>query len=143
MTDQNDSKRNDPLVASPSITYFNMLLDNVEQEHAKLRQFLVDLENDGGSDKSARDLVAQLAAYLSQHFSAEEKFMQFLAYPLAARHKRIHQKLLFIVGQLLASNATEAHIALFLRDFIPSWISDHVDQFDNDLLRFATRRNRC
>lgn len=80
---------------------------------------------------------SDLANYTIKHFKDEEAFMQSIAYPQLASHKKIHEKLLNQVGaygeKIQKGNLNDKELISFLRN----WLISHIMGVDTQYAKCA------
>jgi len=124
---------------------FKLSIDSIDQEHAKLVNTLNDvytLLNQGKKDQARMTLRDVLAAYVEEHFSNEEKFMESINFPQLNEHKLIHDnfKRGFVDSLPLIDSYDDAAFRNTLTDTY-TWIINHIGRTDKKYADFAKLRS--
>lgn len=110
--------------------------DVIDAQHL----FLFDLANDAMAedcDEDLQGLVLRLFRYTREHFEAEERFMQAMAYPALAAHREEHNDLIERLGDLRAScQCGPGFVRECLRSFMEQWIVGHILESDRKILQY-------
>jgi hemerythrin len=119
---------------------FKLGIAEIDDEHASLVNMLNDVHNLIRSDKKdeARAYFRNtLAAYVGEHFSHEEKFMEKMAFPQLEEHKKIHNNFKRSMEEslLLIDSLDEAAFRNALSDTY-TWIINHIGKTDRKYAAF-------
>jgi hemerythrin-like metal-binding protein len=94
---------------------------------------VLEAERDGGTVKWA---LGELAAYANSHFVREERMMKKAGYPELAAHRQEHQAFIewlhSINSVYSADPGAEHYLAETLRDYLQSWLTEHIMKVDAD-----------
>jgi len=90
-----------------------------------------------GEHTSSAERLLQLTDFAKTHFAFEESLMKATAYPDAHRHVNMHSSLLADLSRYCASvhwNWGWDDIPEELFDFLWSWLAQHIDSSDRDMV---------
>jgi hemerythrin len=108
-----------------------------EAQHQRLFELLDDL---AGEADLAR-VLSDLHRYAEEHFVIEEAYMEAIAFPEAAAHRRAHDKFRAQLAELSAADVgdddTREMSAMFLRE----WLTRHIYGTDKALEAFILASN--
>lgn len=112
-------------------------VNKMDDEHKVLITKINALADALAAEKGVMNAFEALASYTVEHFSHEERYMESIAYPDLAAHKRIHARLLEQVGQygetIRSGNANPSELMNFLND----WLLKHILGVDMKYARFS------
>jgi hemerythrin len=128
--------RNMALVWDRSLSVGVALIDEQHQELFRRVNALLEamLKNQGKPE--IEKLVAFLAEYAVDHFSAEEKLMAQHRYPAAAAHRQQHADFVKRFGELKArfdAGGATSEVSVALTQFVGSWLRNHIRTTDTAL----------
>jgi len=118
----------------------------IDSEHQKLfaigkKALSIVNKNDLKNDLSdLKKIVSELFAYVSTHFSNEEKYMEKLNYPELKRHKVIHKKMISMLKELVdeINSLKIEEIKQKLFDFINEYFIKHIILEDKKIRLYST-----
>ncbi len=99
----------------------------IDAQHRRL--FEIVAQADDGAP--ARELLDLLYRYASEHFTAEERIADE-ENVIDEAHIRAH---LTLLDQIAALQHSTANINQQVRQFLVTWVTDHIDKHDRDLVR--------
>lgn len=105
----------------------------MNEQHQRLidiMNVLHDRAEAGAPRAELRGLVKSLADNTIRHFRAEEAYMDSVAYPEAARHKRIHEDLLGTLDQHRRAFEGGGSLGAEFFSFLKMWLSAHIKGID-------------
>ncbi|HEY7746514.1 MAG TPA: hemerythrin family protein [Desulfuromonadales bacterium] len=120
---------------------------SIDDQHRELidrfRDLLLACKAGKGKEKVA-ELFGFLDAYVTSHFSAEEKLMAEQGYPGLLEHKSQHAwlaaKLAELKGTLLADGPT-FHLVVEANQTLLNWIVEHIRSTDVRFGKYLQGRN--
>ncbi len=102
----------------------------IDADHRKLVELLNQLGeamSKGQGKEIAGKVLADLVTYTRTHFKTEEHLMSVHEYPLAAKHKAEHDRLVEEVGSFKERfDSGAAMISVSLLAFLKNWLSEHI-----------------
>jgi hemerythrin len=106
---------------------------------------LVDLLNmtyDGFTQEASYEELAsvldELIAYATDHFVAEENWMEVNNYPFLTQHREEHERFCQKVIQFQRHfHNGKVHLSLRVLQFLNSWLKTHILETDAEYGRFA------
>jgi len=112
-----------------------------EPELDKQHQYLFYLGNKIQNDdkKQAKSYVMKLYKYATAHFKAEEAHMKLIKYPDIEKHRKLHDK--FITDLNLLSEKFSSDSFDKFKNFLFTWLVDHILNEDNKYFIFANEKN--
>ena len=128
------------MIWSDELSVFDKKID---EQHKKL----IELVNAYADAVSARQekavlgkMLRHLMRYIEVHFQEEENMMQLARYPKQPEHSREHEQFVFKVAETVeAYQYGDFAVARDLRDFLITWVREHIMQIDREFgtyLRF-------
>ncbi len=125
---------------------FKLDIEQVDREHITLVNMLNQVYTLLRETKSAeaRQLFSQtLSAYVYEHFSNEEKFMEQIGFPMLNDHKKIHANFFKSFHELLPSieSGDDAAFRRALNDTF-TWIISHIGGTDRKYADFYHSQSR-
>ncbi len=120
---------------------FNIGIADVDQEHKELVH-LINLVHERATIADGRgsveDVLGQIVARVSAHFTHEEGAMLALEFPGYWAHKYDHQRLLDQFSEMIAHyHATRDFDSILLAQRLESWFMVHFRTFDARFHRFV------
>ena len=110
----------------------------VDGEHRRFFALSNEFEDGAGHDQAFLDrTVGELIDYSRHHFAHEEALMERFAYPYAEHHKSLHRDFAQEVeslGEDVMAGLTFSENGL--RDFVKSWLEQHIEAEDRRLVDF-------
>ena len=95
----------------------------------------------GATKPELQGLIDRLATATQRHFTAEEAYMDSLAFPGLRAHKLIHQKLLADFGRHAARFAAgSGQLEKGFFDFLSLWLRSHICHLDTQYGQLARQR---
>jgi hemerythrin-like metal-binding protein len=95
----------------------------------------------GATKPELQGLIDRLATATQRHFTAEEAYMESLAFPGLRAHKLIHQKLLADFGRHAAQFAAgSGQLEKGFFDFLSLWLRSHICHLDTQYGQLARQR---
>ncbi len=95
----------------------------------------VNLFHDAMKQRQGREKICEvldfLAAYVHEHFSAEESLLQTHRYPGYLGHRHAHEALTKKVNQLIVGyKSGDAALTLEASQMLVDWIGQHIETHD-------------
>ena len=88
--------------------------------------------------KHVKSVIIELNKYMKEHFQREEEFMDSIFYPLADEHKKLHEKIINQINELIKRIPTMS-IEQFERELLASidiWLVNHIIHEDQKIICF-------
>ena len=118
----------------------------IDEQHQAMFDAIRNLQSAiraGEGAKGIREVVAFLERYTRDHFALEEAYMERLAFPELAGHRREHQAFLLQVQAAKdRAEAGDGTLALELTRLLYEWLRAHVMREDVAYRDFARARRR-
>lgn len=112
------------------------LIDRQHHELVELLNRLLSMVDARAEEPEAKRALSLLADYVEFHFDAEEALMEQTAYPDLLSHRLLHQDMRNRVRGYLRHYWTQPHlIPEDVRQFLISWLSDHLSGVDQAMAR--------
>jgi hemerythrin len=102
---------------------------------------LADAYKSGLAKVQAKESLAFLVQYTSEHFQAEEQFMRELGYPGLGPHMAQHAALVEKAHDLQAKHEQGAANAMEVTIFLADWLTHHIDEVDMEYVAFMRENN--
>jgi hemerythrin-like metal-binding protein len=113
---------------------YSVGVEAMDSQHMVLFNMINDLHaamTRGQAQNLTGALLKKLAAYVHEHFSAEEAMMASTFYPDLASHRKLHRNLTQKVDEFTARfNRGEAAINVQLLNFLRDWLTSHIQTVD-------------
>ena len=123
---------------------YSTKIEAIDDQHKRLFDLvncLFDSMLAGASNKTIRQVLAELIRYTMFHFAVEEAAMESYSYPRLNEHRQEHQKLTAQVLEFVKQYHTgRAKISRSLLDFLQSWLTAHILGSDYDFSQFRFTR---
>ncbi len=94
-------------------------------------------ENTTDRDK-LNSILIELMEYTQHHFRREEAIMKVCGYPGLKNHQQVHQLLIKQVEEKLHQHQQNNITISQLRDFLLSWVIDHIQGMDKSFAPYCT-----
>jgi len=119
---------------------FRLGIDVIDNEHIKLVDMLNQVHallSEGKREEARRYFNETLSAYVEEHFSNEEKFMESIGFPFVEDHHKVHEnfKQSFRELQPRIESADDAAFRRALNDAF-TWIIVHIGKTDKKYAAF-------
>lgn len=116
---------------------FKIGVVSVDSQHEELVNLLGKLQASiklGNDQKAFSNTIRALVDYTNYHFSTEEEFMQSVHYPKLDMHKKIHQKLISDVKNILMGLKQGNPVKpISLMRFLNDWVCKHILEEDLEI----------
>jgi hemerythrin len=103
-----------------------------ETQHRRLFELLDALEGDA----ELAPLILELHRYAEEHFALEEAYMEAVAFPEAAAHRRAHDKFRAQLTELSAGQSDAEGMRGLTAMFLREWLTRHIYGTDKVLEAF-------
>lgn len=119
------------------------LLDNeeIDSDHKKL--FMIAYEAFSHNDKKEpkqhiKKVIVELNKYMNEHFNREEDFMESIGFPLIEEHKKMHEKIINQINELIRRIPTMSieQFEMELLSSIDIWLVNHIIYEDHKIICF-------
>ena len=126
---------------------YNIGVEEIDRQHRELVAMVDRLQkslHDGTTNQELGKALHFLVAYTREHFKSEEDLMQRVGYPDCEAHKKIHQKLISEVTDVLIGlkkGKSVNHLELI--DFLIDWVIHHVVHDDKKIGNFIARNTEA
>jgi hemerythrin-like metal-binding protein len=114
---------------------YSVGVDAMDKQHIVLFNMINDLHaamTRGQAQTLTAPLLKKLAAYVHEHFSAEEAMMTSTRYPDLANHIKLHRALTGKVDEFAARfDRGEGAINVQLLNFLRDWLTSHIQTVDH------------
>ena len=118
----------------------------MDRQHKKLAKTIRKLQKslvDGRFTTEAGETLKFIVEYTKEHFSDEEALMAEINYDEIEPHKKLHQKLVAQVVDILLDLKKGKNIDAYeLIDFLTDWLMNHIVQEDKKIGKFIERQRR-
>lgn len=107
-------------------------ISEIDQQH----QYLFELVNETLAHQELDNVklsLMKLYKYTREHFNAEEKLMQKIAYPEYQHHKKAHDKLLAQLNETSEAVHDKSLDLNELNHFLTDWLSKHILKADAEI----------
>lgn len=123
---------------------YSVKVKTFDSQHQRLFSMMNDLHeamrNGKGSLLIGR-ILGDLLEYTCNHFAAEEKVMERVAYPALASHRAEHNALTAKVRDFAREfNAGRAALSPALMQFLQDWLKKHIQGTDQKYSAFLNAR---
>jgi hemerythrin len=113
---------------------FKLGIDEIDREHARLVNMLNDVHSlirEGKKEEACNYFRETLTAYVVEHFTNEEKYMESISFPQIEEHRQIHTnfKQSFVKSLPLIDSYDENAFRNALTDTY-TWIINHIGKTD-------------
>lgn len=121
-------------------------VEAMDNQHIKLVDMINDVQtllNEGRKDEARSYFVKTLSAYIVEHFSNEEQFLESIGYPSIIEHKRIHQnyrKSFQDLSPLIELKDDDAFREAISDTY--KWIVGHIGKTDRKYAEFYLSKNK-
>ena len=123
---------------------YNTGITSIDEQHQKLCNMLVELEDNMNSDNINQVMgmiLKGLVEYVKFHFQDEEKLMSLICYPELEQHKKIHKDLVDQIVKILIDMKNGKEIeAVKLHAFLKRWLMDHILEEDKKIGNYFYQR---
>ena len=124
---------------------FRLGIETVDNEHVKLIDMLNEVHellSAGKKDEARKFFGETLSAYVNEHFTNEEKFMEKIGFPQLEDHRKIHENFKKSFGELKPQieNADDVAFRKALSDAF-TWIINHIGRTDRKYAAYYFSRN--
>ena len=129
---------------SPSLAVGVAEIDAQHQELFRRAERLITALR-GGDRAEVSSLVRYLSEYVTEHFSAEERYMREIGYPGLDEQREAHQFFRDDLAAMLADferKGATPLVALSLHNWLSDWLRRHVGGLDAELGRFVAAKRR-
>jgi hemerythrin len=121
-----------------------MKIAAIDDQHKGLFELvnrLFDSVQAGASNKTIRQVLAELIRYTMSHFAAEEAAMEAYSYPRLNEHRQEHEKLTAQVLEYVKQyHIGRAKISMSLLEFLQNWLTEHILGSDRTFSQFLISR---
>lgn len=90
----------------------------------------------GQSREQARECLAFLMKYVSEHFQTEERFLHDVGYPDLPAHRAEHDQLTGLTQDLAIRLAGGEPVTMEVTIFISDWLQRHIREVDLKYVAF-------
>jgi hemerythrin-like metal-binding protein len=113
---------------------FSVGVESIDAQHRRLFEIAARLDEALARHRSQRvmkPIMAELIAYVGEHFAFEEMMMEQAGYPDLDRHRAQHRRLLRKVEHFRNELCREHHrVGPDVSRFLQSWLVHHVIEDD-------------
>ena len=113
---------------------YDVKVDELNRHHKKIMEYINSIHSmikAGAAPASINKILKQMADFVVMHFGAEEKYFVKFGYKDYEAHKKIHDKLLGQVRDIVAKlDAGEEINMIALLTFLRDWLKDHIQGTD-------------
>ena len=121
---------------------YNIGIEEIDSQHKELFRILMQLKQSFSKEEDAVKTLKFLVDYTGRHFSKEEKFMQQISYPDLDGHKKIHEKLMKQIVEILAGIKHGRKLDVsYLTRFLTDWLTIHIGDEDSSIGVFYRKKN--
>jgi hemerythrin len=122
---------------------FNLGIPLIDSQHRRIVDMINTLLETPVLEYSSEtfsDLLCQAITYATEHFTAEEAFMEEIEYPGLAAHRLEHKEFLVRIAEE-SKNAMEKRTEeTDLLPFFMMWLGDHILTSDRHIVRYHAAR---
>lgn len=120
---------------------YNIGIEKVDSQHRKLFRMLVQLKQSFAKDEDSAKALRFLVDYTKEHFSSEEALMQEIDYPEYEAHRKIHQRLIDQVTDILTGLKSGDRLdPPSLIRFLTDWLLTHIGEEDRQIGVFMQKK---
>lgn len=119
-------------------------IGSINEEHKKLIDFINRLDEamkNGSSKAILGEVLSDLMAHASYHFSHEEELFMKTSYPDKDRHREIHSRLLLglldIQSKYRLGMLDQLPVELMV--FLKEWLVDHIQGVDMKYIPYLNK----
>jgi hemerythrin len=120
-------------------------IDNQHKEMLDRINQVLEAVRDKNSPEVAVSTLDFLAAYVVEHFGAEQEQMLKYQYPATNTHLEQHEYYALKVAEFrvrLKEEGTSEQLLIEMKKLLVDWFSNHIDKVDRSLGRFLKLRFR-
>ena len=126
---------------------FKLGIDGMDNQHIKLIDMLNEVHEllaDRRENEARVYFADSLSAYVNEHFSSEEKFLQSMGYTDFEQHKKIHDSFKRSFQELAPSIRTGSDDESFRKALSDTyhWIINHIGKVDRKYASFYLSKNK-
>ena len=119
---------------------FKLGIEEIDNDHMNLINLLNQVQallSEGKKDEARIFFSEMLSAYINEHFTREEKFMESIGFPGLEEHKQIHEKFRDSFKELAPSIALSDEAAFFKAlSETYTWIILHIGKTDKKYVTY-------
>ncbi len=123
---------------------YNIGVAEVDKQHQQLAKTIKKLQNSlsqGRFTSETGETMRFLVDYTKRHFQEEEALMEKIGYEEIVQHRKLHEKLVGQVVQILLDLKKGKNIDAYeLVDFLTDWLINHIVHEDKKIGKAYARQ---
>jgi hemerythrin len=105
-------------------------LDSQHKELFRLAAKVYNLDSSAATKVKIKELLLQFYAYMKEHFSEEEGYMQDIGYPDLDKHKAQHAQIIHSLNKTIKEAQNLKQIRQSMRIMVRKWLVEHIIKHD-------------
>ena len=114
-----------------SYSFRHERIDAQHQELFRLANCVEALDAKTTTKETLSKLLKEFFAYMEEHFSEEEAYMESIDYPLLEQHRKLHQDIISSISDILKQKKSIEELQQAMKEASHKWLVEHI--INNDL----------
>ena len=108
-------------------------MDAEHQELFHLASKVLKINPQTSTKEDVRLLFGAFFRYMSEHFKAEEAYMESIEYPRLDEHRKLHESIIEEITKILKTQHTILGLKEAMLQATKHWLVDHIMQHDKKI----------